>query len=180
MNTLDILILVALGAGVVHGFTTGLIRQVSSVVGLILSFVMAARFMVSVADAASRLLGISEDLAPLVGFILVFILIQIIAFALAKMVESVIGALKLTTVNRALGGAFGAVKAALVLSVLFLVLDYVNLPGDAIESKSSFYSPVAGLFPKAWDFASEKWPQVESMSQKFGKEIESGIRGMGE
>ena len=178
MNTLDILILVALGAGVVHGFTTGLIRQVTSVVGLILSFVMAARFMGSVADAASRLLGISEDLAPLV--ILVFILIQIIALALAKMVESVIGALKLTTVNRALGGAFGAVKAALVLSVLFLVLDYVNLPGDTIESKSSFYSPVAGLFPKAWDFASEKWPQVESMSQKFGKDIESGIRGMGE
>jgi len=179
MNTLDILILVAMGAGVVHGFSTGMIRQIASVVGMVLAFILSARFMGPVGDVAFNTFGLSESVSPLVGFVLVFLVVQIAVFALAKMAESLIGALKLTTVNRALGGGLGAIKAALALSVLFLVLDYANIPGETLTNESSLYTPVAGLFPKAWDYASERWPQVESLSQKFGKEIESRVPNIG-
>ncbi|QXD16081.1 CvpA family protein [Rhodocaloribacter litoris] len=171
MNTLDLLILFILLAGAVHGFSTGLIRQVASVVSLVLAFILGVQFMTPVGDMAAESLGLSDRIAPLVGFILVFMAIQIAVFALARMVEGLVGVLKLTFLNRLGGGALGAFKAALALSVVFLVLHYVGLPGEELEQGSVLYDPVAGVLPRAWDYVSERVPQVESLSEKFGEHV---------
>ncbi len=175
MNVLDLMILFSLLAGVVHGFTTGLIRQVASVVGMVLAFILSVQLMGTVGQLASDSLGLSDDIAPLVGFVLVFMAVQIAVFALAKMAEGLIGALKLSIVNRALGGAFGALKAALALGVISLVLSYVDLPGEKLEHESQLYVPVAGILPQAWDYVSEKFPQVERLSDRFGQHVRSAI-----
>lgn len=177
MNALDLLILFGLAAGAVHGFMTGLIKQVASVFGVVLAFVVSLQFMRPVGEAVAGSLSISEGVAPLVGFVLVFLVIQVAVFAVTRMVESLVGALKLSSVNRLLGGGLGALKAMLALSVLFLVLHYVDVPGERMAGESQFYGTVSRALPDAWDFVSERIPQVQKVSEAFGETVQSAVSG---
>ena len=178
MNTLDFLILAGLAVGLVIGLRSGLIKQALSFVGLLLAFVLSLHLMTPVGEMAAGSLGISEDIAPLVGFVLVFLGVQVAVFALTQVLESIIGALKLSGVNRLLGGAVGAFKAGLVLSVVFLVLGYVQVPSEQTREESAFYAPVSTVLPSAWGYVSDTFPQVAKVSEQFGKRVEEEVESV--
>ena len=73
MNLLDLLILVGLTGGLIIGLRSGLIKQVLSFAGMLVAFVLSLHLMTPVGEMAAGSLGISEDIAPLVGFVLVFL-----------------------------------------------------------------------------------------------------------
>lgn len=175
MNTLDILILIALTGGLVVGLRAGLIKQVLSFVGLIVAFVLSLQLMKPVGEMAAGSLGISDDIAPLVGFVLVFLAVQVAVFALIRALQAIVGALKLSSVNRLLGGAVGAFKASLALSVLFLVLGNLDVPSEETRESSAFYEPVAMMVPDTWDYLAEAVPQLKQVSEQFGKEVQEQI-----
>lgn len=166
-NTLDLLILTGLAVGMVRGFWTGVIRQVAGLVGLVLAFLVALRLMAPVGAMVVESLGLSEELAPVLGFIVVFLVVQIVVFALARTIEKLIGVLKLGIINRLAGGLFGAFKAALLVSVIFLVLATFDTPSEETRQGSMLYKPVAGVLPRAWDAAAEQWPRIERLADKF-------------
>lgn len=168
MNTLDIVIVLVLAAGVARGFSTGVIRQVASFVGFILAFILSVKLMEPVGTLVVESLGLSARVAPVLGFIVVFLAIQAGLFFVVRLVETLVGALRLTAVNRLLGGLLGALKAALVLSVLFLVLGVFGVPEEQTRADSSFYAPVAAVLPQAWDFVSARLPEVQKLSERFG------------
>lgn len=168
---LDLFILVVLAAALVRGFATGVIRQVASIAGIVLAFILGVQLMRPAGGLVAGSLGVSDAVAPLAGFLLVFLAVQVAMFALVRTVETVVGALKLTVVNRAAGGLFGAFKGALALGVLFLVLGYVGIPGPNARAGSALYEPVASVLPEAWDYFSERMPQVEALSHKFGEHV---------
>ncbi len=175
MNLLDLFILVGLAGGLIIGLRSGLIKQVLSFVGMLVAFVLSLHLMTPVGEMAAGSLGISEDIAPLVGFVLVFLGVQVAVFGLTKLLEAVVGALKLSVVNRLLGGAVGAFKACLVLSVVFLVLGYVSVPSEDTREDSAFYAPVSTVLPAAWKFVSDTFPQVAKVSEQFGKKMEEEV-----
>ncbi len=175
MNMLDFLILIALAGGLVVGLRAGLIKQVLSFAGLIVAFVLSFQLMKPVGAMAAGSLGISNDIAPLVGFVLVFLVVQVAVFALIRSLQAIVGVLKLSGVNRLLGGAVGAFKACLALSVLFLVLGYLQVPSEQTQEESSFYAPVATMVPATWDYLASAIPQLEQVSEQFGKEVEAQI-----
>lgn len=168
---LDVLILIVLAVALARGFSTGAIRQAASIVGLIVSVVLAVQLMDPVGVLVAGSLGVSDRIAPLVGFVLVLLVVQVALFAVVRMAEAVLGALKLSILNRALGGVVGAAKGALVLSVLFLVLGYVGVPDAEARAESSLYGPVAGVLPVAWDAAADLFPHVERLSRRFGEDV---------
>lgn len=171
MNTLDILIFLSLIGGLVVGLRVGLIKQVLSFVGLILAFVLSLHLMKSIGEMAAGSLGLSEDIAPMLGFMLVFTAVQVGVFGLIRLLHSIIGALRLTGVNRILGGAVGAFKASLTLSVAFLVLGSVEVPSQKTREGSAFYAPMATMVPATWDYVAAYIPQFKQVSEQFGKEI---------
>lgn len=175
MNTLDFFILAGLAGGLVIGLRSGLIKQAMSFVGMLVAFVLSLHLMTPVGEMAAGSLGISEDIAPLVGFVLVFLVVQVAVFGLTKLLEKVVGALKLSSVNRLLGGAVGAFKACLVLSVVFLVLGYVSVPSEETREASAFYAPVSTVLPAAWTFVSDTFPQVAKVSEQFNQKIEEEV-----
>ena len=132
-NMLDFIILIALAGGLVVGLRAGLIKQVLSFAGLIVAFVLSFQLMNPVGAMAAGSLGISNDIAPLVGFVLVFLAVQVAVFALIRSLQAIVGVLKLSGVNRLLGGAVGAFKASLALSVLFLVLGTFEVPSEQMQ-----------------------------------------------
>lgn len=179
LHFLDIIILLILVAGLARGLSTGLIRQVAGFVGLVLAFIVSVRLMHVVGELIVQSLGISPNIAPLAGFIAVFLVIQIIVFTVIRMMESVIGALKLTGVNRFLGGIVGGLKAVLILSVVFLVLNNFELPSDHTRKDSSLYRPVATLLPEVWDYVYENFPEVRKLTETFGDRLEEELNESG-
>lgn len=171
MNTLDLLILLVLAGGLVRGFTTGIARQIMGVVGLVLAFVLSVKLMEPVGHLAAASVGFSPRIAPTVGFVIVFVTIQMVLLLLIRMVEAVLGALQLTPVNRALGGALGVFKAAVLLSVLFLILGYLGVPAREARAASALYGPVSGVLPRAWDFVSDRLPDVRRLSDRFADDV---------
>lgn len=180
MHTLDLVIILVLAAGLVRGFSTGVIKQIASIVGVLIGFALAVQLMHSVGGAVAGSLGVADSVAPLIGFVLVFLGVQIGILALTRIAETLIGALKLTVVNRALGGVVGAAKAAVALSVLFLVLGYFGVPAQDTQRQSELYHPIAAALPQAWNYASDYLPQVQRLADRFTRHIEEQLPSAGD
>lgn len=174
MAILDIIILAVIALGFTHGYKTGLIIQISSLAGLILAFIAAALFMDGLGDLLVRRFGLPVELGPFVGFLTIFLVIRLGIQLLAIAIRSMIGKLKLSGVDRISGGAMGAVKAAVVLSLAFLVLGFAHLPGSESRSDSALYRPVYRLVPDAWSFISNNAPAFEEFRRDVEERMEMG------
>lgn len=171
MNLLDVFILLVVAGGLALGVRSGLIKQIASIIGLVLAFILGVQLMRPVGAAVSQSLGVSESIAPLIGFGLVFLAIQIGVMLGVRAIEGLVGALKLTFVNRLLGGVFGAFKVTLVLSIVLLALIPLGVPGDDTRTTSELYEPVMKTLPGAWNFMSERFPEVQSLSEYFKRPL---------
>ena len=179
MGGMDIFILVVIAAGMIRGFSTGMIKQVASLIGLVISFVFAIQLMDTIGDLAIQGLGLSPDAGPLLGFVMVFVAVQLAIFTLARFSESLIEALHLSVFNRALGGVVGGLKAVLALSVLFLAMSYFELPNEDVRKSSEFYSPVASSLTTSWDYVAQQFPKIKSLTGRFADKVESTVTNAG-
>lgn len=175
LTLLDWFILFVVAGGLVRGFAVGAVRQIASLVGVLLAFLMSVQFMHPVGRAVADSIGLSDEIAPLVGFVVLFGGIWILGVAIARLVERMIDALSLTYLNRLVGSFVGAVKAVLLLSVLFLVLASFEMPGPDVRSESQLYEPVATALPKAWDATAGYLPAVKRVSEQFGTQVREGL-----
>ncbi|NNE34868.1 MAG: CvpA family protein [Rhodothermales bacterium] len=166
MNVLDLFVAAIVLAAAVHGFITGAIKQVAGFVSLILAFVLGLSLMESVGSAASGILGITPALAPFAGFIIVFLVVQLTVVIIVKMVEKIIGALKLSGLNRLAGSGIGVAKGALALSVAFMAFGYVGIPSDQVQEQSLLYEPVSEVLPAVWGVIGG-WSSVRDLEDVF-------------
>lgn len=177
---LDWFILVILIVGLIRGFTVGAVRQVGSLIGLVAALLVSVEFMESVGALIVSSLGLSEALAPLAGFTVLFLGVYLIFLILSRVVEQVFDSLSLSFVNRTAGGAVGGVKAALLLSLLFLFLSGMEMPDQQTRRESAFYTPVARLLPKAIK-ATEEWiPAAKKAADKLGRRVRSEMEAVPE
>ncbi len=167
MQIVDIIILVVVGLGILVGLKTGLIRQVVGLAGLVGAFILAFIFMENVAALLIQRLDISVQIASITGFAVVFLGVQVGVLALTRLLQTVIGALKLNLFNRALGGALGGFSAVLVLSILFNILAPMGVPSTENRFASKFYEPVSDVLPGAWGMAVSVFPGIMELSDRF-------------
>lgn len=165
MNTLDLLIIAVLAGGMIRGVSTGVIRQVAGFVGFILAIILSAKLMDPVGGLVAASLGLSPRIAPVAGFVVVFLAIEVGLFVLIRTVEAIVGALRLSALNRVLGGALGVLKAALFLSILFLFLGYLDVPAGDTKAESALYRPVATVLPQAWDAVGDLLPELRRLAE---------------
>ena len=170
LHSLDILILLALAIGIIRGFITGAIRQVVTLIGTVLAIILAVELMNPVGSAVGAIVGLSERFYPVAGLLAVFLVVQIAVLFAARALEGLIKAIKLNTVNRAAGAIVGLGKAALLVSIMFVVLAFFDVPEEDKRKASLLYHDVAGVLPTAWDYVSEQIPKVKSMSDRMGRE----------
>lgn len=165
--TLDVLITLLLAAGLFHGFTTGVVKQVASIFSMVAAFVIGMKLMHPIGGVISEWTGMSEGIAPILGFAVVFGLIHLGVFIVVKIVEKILGVLKLGFVNRLLGSGFGLFKAGIALSVAFLALGMAGFPGEETRENSVLYGVVEPLLPQTWDLLREYFPEVENLRDRF-------------
>lgn len=142
MTILDILLAVPLCWLIFLGWKRGLVREVATLVGVLLGLWGAMHLSQQVAP----MLGIDGESAVLVAFIVIFLVALVIAYLLGKAVEGLMRAAKLSVVNRLLGALLGAAKALVVLATLLnfvVMLDSKEMIiKPEVKQKSVLYGPV--------------------------------------
>ena len=138
MAAFDWLALALIGLSALYGFSRGLVFEVISLLGWGAAFLCAQTFAAVVAawlpigetDAAWRY--------PL-AFVLVFVAVAFGVGLMAALMRRLVTAVGLSPVDRALGGAFGLARGALVVLVLAVLVLLLALSGCAWwhESRSA-------------------------------------------
>lgn len=172
LESLDVLIVLVVAVGVLRGVTTGAIRQIVSLLGTVVAIVLGLELMNVMGGLLGRSFGMSDPLQPVVGFLVVFIVIQIALIFGVRVLEAAVKMFKLGPLNRVAGAFIGAAKTLLILSVLFLALGFVNVPEEENREASVLYEPVASVFPTAWNYIAQYLPYMRDLSDQFGEEVE--------
>lgn len=175
LSALDWFILVVLIGGLIRGYIVGAVRQVASLVGLVVAFLFSVEFMGMVGGMVVSSLGLSESLAPLAGFTVLFLGVYLVFLAISRLLEQVLESLSLSMMNRAAGGAVGGFKAALLLSLLFLVLTGMEWPDKQTRKASAFYQPIAQLLPQTIEAAEDWFPAAKEAADELGRKVRSDL-----
>jgi membrane protein required for colicin V production len=147
MNFIDFIILIPLLWGAIRGFSKGLIIEIASLVALIIGIFVGIHFSYFI----TSLIGIKSAYAPLIGFVVTFVLVVLVVFIFAKILEKSINLLALGIVNKLAGAFFSAVKFAFILSVLIMFIERMDSSGKIISQEtrksSLLYEPVGHIAP---------------------------------
>ncbi|MDX9904426.1 MAG: CvpA family protein [Bacteroidales bacterium] len=151
MNWIDFVIIALLAFGLIQGFINGLIIEIAELAALVLGIWGAIHFSGWTAGKLSGWFDMQSSWTGIVAFAVTFIAIVIGVYLLGKLLDTLLKAMALGFVVKSLGAVFGVLKAALILSVIFVFLNSIDekrhfLPSSTI-SKSILYNPIADLVP---------------------------------
>ena len=159
MELVDIILGGLLAYGFVKGLWKGLFAELASVVALLLGMFIAVKFSGLVGTMFEGHLG-NPKYASITAFLLTFIGVVVGVILLAKVFTKIADFSGLGLLNRILGGFFGLVKMALIVSValnFFLKLNSNNtFASQQTLEESMFFNPVLSIstyiFPilKTW------------------------------
>jgi len=149
MGIFDIVIAVILAFGFIRGLMKGLFVEVASLLSLVVGVYGAIHFSYFVGDYLHTKVSWEESYITLVSFVVTFALIVLVISLLGKLFTKLADFAYLGWINKILGGVFGGLKLALILSITLMVFDRFNntipfVDEDAKES-SILYEPVRGL-----------------------------------
>lgn len=149
MSTLDIILLVMFIPGAIRGLTKGLLEQVISLGGILLSVYAAYHFSQPVCDWLARYIQVSDTLLHVIGFAVMLAGVLIGVILLAKVITKAVEMASLGWINRALGLVFSLATSALILGLLVILFDTVNAKFELVQQTvlddSFLYAPLKDL-----------------------------------
>ena len=139
MNLFDISIILILIYGLVRGVFRGLVRELSSIVGVLGGFYAAYTYYPHVAKSLSPWIS-NPSYLNILSYLLIFSGVVLVVGILAVIIKYLLNIAYLGWVDRICGALFGLVKGALVTCVVFIVLT-AFLPKGAPLIRHSNLSP---------------------------------------
>lgn len=163
MTTIDIVILIVLGAGAIVGFTKGFLKQLAGLLGLVAGLLIAKVLYATVAERFFLPLTDSLTVAQGIAFVVIWLAVPLAFLLLATLLTKAMEAVALGWVNRLLGAGLGLLKSALLVSLLICVVEYIDSDNTLLKrtkkQESVLYYPMekfAGIFlPAAREVAGE-------------------------
>lgn len=148
MATFDLLAFGLTGVCIIISMMRGMIAEIASLTIWIVSFVAAKTFAVPFSEIAFRSFE-SRPLAVALSFIILFAAAWLVQHFLRSLLTGAAQATGLGGVNRLLGGAFGALKGILLVTVAVIVCSFTDLP----QTDGWRQSVSAGYFEALAQFA---------------------------
>lgn len=143
MNAFDILVGVILIYGLVRGLFRGLVKEVASIIGVLGAFLAAYSFYGTLGGYLSGVVS-SPAYRHLLAFLVIFCAVVVLVNVLAIVIQYLLKIVFLGWLDRLGGVVFGFIKAALIVSVLFLALT-AFLPKGTPLIKESLAAPYAAV-----------------------------------
>jgi membrane protein required for colicin V production len=165
MNLFDMLAIVILAFCVFRGMFRGLIKEISSIIGVLGGFYAAYTYYTAPAELLSRWISDPAHV-NILSFLLIFCIVFLGISMLGVVIKYVLNIAFLGWFDRICGTGFGLLKGILLVSVLLIIFT-TFLPNNAPFVKDSVLAPRISL-------VSEKMAKVVSrdMKQQFAEKIE--------
>lgn len=139
MNPFDIFIIIVLGYSIIRGLFRGLVKEASSIIGVLGGFYAAYSYYPAMAKLLSGLI-INTSYLNILSFLIIFCSILLIISILGVVIKYLLNVAFLGWVDRVCGVGFGLVKGLLIVTVLFIILT-TFLPKGAPIIKQSVLAP---------------------------------------
>ena len=159
MNTIDIILAIALCFGFFKGFYKGFIVEVASLGALFLGLFGAIEFSGFIADLLNEFFVWNPVAIQTGSYLIVFIIIVYAISVLARALTKIISKASLGLFNKFLGAFFGVLKWAILISVALFFLGKLNTWVTIIDTEmmenSILYEPITELGEYLFSWGSE-------------------------
>jgi membrane protein required for colicin V production len=177
MSVLDIILIALIGFGLVRGFFKGFFVEIASLVALVAGIYGAIHFSYFVSEFLETKTEWNEKTINVTAFATTFLIIVLAISLAGKALTKLASLAMLGIVNKLLGGVFGALKMALIASILLIIFSKMNstipfLSDEELE-ESTLYKPIKGLTPLIFPniIKSEDY-EVEEIDEEIEDETE--------
>jgi len=152
MSVIDIVLAAIILFGLIRGLFKGLFVEVASLLALVLGIYGAIHFSNYAADFLKAHVDWSQNTLNITAFAITFVIIVLAVSLAGKALTQLANFAALGLLNKLLGAAFGAIKMALIASILLHVFHRINnqltlMDKERID-KSALYHPVKNLAPQ--------------------------------
>lgn len=173
MNFVDYILIAIVGLSMVLSLWRGFVREVISLIGLVLAFLAASRLSGTTGDFLGQWIG-NATVADIAGFALIFIIVMVVVGLIGAVIRKLVDMAALTATDRTLGIFFGAARGMLLIALAFLVYTSYAKP-ESPWLKNSMLTPYAielgdmlgGVIPEGYPFSrkgSAKKPSLQNSS----------------
>lgn len=177
MSVLDIVLAALILFGFVRGLMKGFFVEIASIVALVAGVYGAIHFSNFAATFLIDKTEWDEKTINIIAFAITFVIIVLVIALAGKALTKLANFAALGIVNKILGGLFGGLKIALILSVILIVFDSMNraipLTDEETIEESVLYNPVKSLVPMIFPAILEKKKELESSSEDEQIETET-------
>ena len=135
MNPFDVFIILVIGYSIVRGLFRGLVKEVSSIIGVLGGFYAAYSYYPMVAKLLSGIID-EQSYLNILSFLIIFCGILIIISVLGVVIKYLLNVAFLGWIDRICGLGFGLIKGVLVVTVIFIILTTFLSKGAPIIKKS--------------------------------------------
>ena len=151
MNRLDIVLLVLAVVGFAKGLFDGVIKQVVSLIALVVAIFFCGKVAAWLKGYIMALGWFPEEGTTILSYVAGFLLIVGVFILAGEIVTRIIGATPLSVINHLCGGLFGLLVILVFTSLLLNMLEFVDkgsvlLPRQA-KVESRFYYSVRQIVP---------------------------------
>ncbi|WP_142784752.1 CvpA family protein [Changchengzhania lutea] len=152
MNVLDIVLGALILFGLVRGLMKGFFVEIASLIALVAGVYGAIHFSDFAAGFLDSKVDWDEKTINIVAFAITFVIIVLVIALAGKALTKLADFAALGIINKLLGGVFGGLKIALILSVILLIFEKISDFGipftdDEDLESSVLYEPVKSLVP---------------------------------
>ncbi|WP_298493040.1 CvpA family protein [uncultured Algibacter sp.] len=151
MGVIDIVLGALILFGLVRGFMKGLFVEVASLIALVAGVYGAIHFSNFAAEFLQTKTEWSEKTINIVAFAITFIIIVLAIGLAGKALTKLANFAALGIINKLAGAVFGALKIALILSVVLNIFDKMNSTITFVDKENIdetiLYKPVISLVP---------------------------------
>lgn len=147
MQLFDFFLLLILLYGVIRGFMSGLVVQITTFVGFLLGIYIAFHFSELFTNKLTDTYGIQQtSYLPLISFSCLFILTMVGMFFLGKFIKILLKISLLSPLDRVGGAVLGTLKFVLIIGIALQFLKNsepnLNLLSQETIEKSILYQPI--------------------------------------
>lgn len=159
MNSVDMFIIFPILAGFVFGLFKGLIKELTSLAAIFLGIFFARLFSSHLCAVLVDAFQMTEKTSQPLAFLIIFVAIAVVLLIVARMLDKLFHSIALGGLNKLLGGVVGALKYALLVSVLINVFDSLDekfgFISPDLKENALTYSPVMQFAPHLWEEAKD-------------------------
>jgi len=177
LNFVDYILIAIVGLSMVLSLWRGFVREVISLIGLVLAFLAASRLSGQAGDYLGQWID-NATIADGAGFAIVFVIVMLVVGLIGAVIRKLVDIADLTATDRTLGIFFGAARGMLLIALAFLVYTTISKPSSP-WLKNSMLTPYAielgdmlgGVIPEGYPFsrqgsAKQPSPQQTKASSK--------------